>query len=144
MGETTQQIENHLQDTREDLKSNIQELESRVKSAADWRQQFERHPGVMLSAAIGGGVLLSMMLRKTSRAATATASSSVREPRKLSPAASDALRTWDTLKSALVGVAATKVKGALGEIVPGFNEHLEKAEERRTGAPYTTSPSDRH
>ena len=142
MGETTQQIENHLHETREDLKSNIQELESRVKSATDWRHQFRQHPGMMLAAAVGGGMLLSAMLGRAK--STASTASSPRAPRKLSAAASNALQTWDTVKSALVGAAATKVKDALSEVVPGFNEHLEKAEGKQAGDADERAASGHH
>ena len=41
------------------------------------------------------------------------------------------LETWDTIKTALVGVAATKFKGMLGEVVPGFSEHLTQTEAKK-------------
>lgn len=62
MGQTTDQIETDIDRTREQLRSNLEELESRVKDAADWRTQFKRHPGPMVVAALIGGVLLSAML----------------------------------------------------------------------------------
>ena len=62
MGQTTDQITTDIQQTREDLRSNLEELETRVKSAADWRSQFRRHPRAMLIAAAIGGALLSAML----------------------------------------------------------------------------------
>jgi uncharacterized protein (UPF0216 family) len=43
MGQTTDQIENHIENKREDLKSYLQELETRVKSATDWRHYFQSH-----------------------------------------------------------------------------------------------------
>lgn len=64
MGQTTEQIENAIDRTREDLRSNLQELEARAKDAADWRKQFERHPGPMIVWAVVGGALLSAMLGK--------------------------------------------------------------------------------
>ena len=66
MGQTTDQIENVIDQTREDLKSNLEELETRVKSVADWRSQFRKHPGPMIVAALVGGVLLSSMIGKNS------------------------------------------------------------------------------
>ena len=62
MGQTTDQITSEIDHSREQLKSNLQELETRVKSAADWRTQFQRHPGRMVAAALVGGVLLSSIL----------------------------------------------------------------------------------
>ena len=59
MGQTTDQIATDIDQSREQLKSNLQELETRVKSAADWRSQFQKHPGRMVMAALVGGALLS-------------------------------------------------------------------------------------
>jgi hypothetical protein len=135
MGQTTDQIENHIENKREDLKSNLQELESRVKSATDWRQHFHNHTGAMVAAAFGGGVLLSTIVGKGKRAEEASANGS---PRPLNVTRSrtagtkhQVLETWDTVMSALAGVGATKFKGMLGEVVPGFTEHLAKAEDAK-------------
>jgi hypothetical protein len=62
MGETTSQIEAHIEDIRKDLGANLQEVEDRVKSATDWRQHFQARPMTMLGIAFGGGVLLATML----------------------------------------------------------------------------------
>ena len=64
MGQTTDQIASDIARKREDLKSNLEELETRVKDAADWRSQFRNHPGAMLTAAVVGGALLSALFRK--------------------------------------------------------------------------------
>jgi hypothetical protein len=62
MDPTTDQIETDLAQTREHLRSNIQELETRVKDVTDWRLQFRRHPLPMVVAAMLGGVLLSAIV----------------------------------------------------------------------------------
>ena len=62
MGQTTDQITSNIDQTREELKSNLEELETRVKSAADWRSQFQKHPGPMVIAAVLGGALLSSII----------------------------------------------------------------------------------
>src|ERR1044072_9198207 len=69
MGQTANQIEAHIEHTREDLSSNLDQLERKVKSATDWRHQFREKPALMLGAAFGGGILLATMLggRKVSR-----------------------------------------------------------------------------
>jgi hypothetical protein len=64
MGQTTDQIANDIDQTREDLKSNLEELESKVKSVTDWRSHFQKRPGSMVVAALVGGVLLSSMIGK--------------------------------------------------------------------------------
>jgi hypothetical protein len=64
MGQTTDQIESEIDRTRGDLKANLEELELRVKSVADWRDQFRRHTGPMVVAALIGGALLSAVVGK--------------------------------------------------------------------------------
>jgi len=55
MGEATSQIEAHIENTRADLGSNLQELEQKVKSVTDWKQHFQKSPMTLLGAAFGGG-----------------------------------------------------------------------------------------
>ena len=64
MGQTTDQIVSDIDLTREDLKSNLEELESRVKDVTDWRVQFEKHPVAMVAVALVGGALLSSLIGK--------------------------------------------------------------------------------
>jgi ElaB/YqjD/DUF883 family membrane-anchored ribosome-binding protein len=63
MGETASQIENHIEETREDLGSNLHELEERVKLATDWRSHFRNNPWLLLGLAFGGGLLLARISR---------------------------------------------------------------------------------
>jgi hypothetical protein len=64
MGKAADEIATVIDQTREDLKSNLEELETRVKAAADWREHFRKHSGPMVVAAMVGGALLSAMLGK--------------------------------------------------------------------------------
>jgi hypothetical protein len=138
MGQTTDQVESHIESTREDLKTNLQELEGRVRSATDWRHYVNQNPGMMIAAAFGGGVLLSALLKKRRSAPHRSVSSSTR----FSGAArapqtrtkNGVLDKLDTIKTALVGAAATKFKRMLSEAVPGFSEHLSEVEEERRDA----------
>ncbi|MES2223211.1 MAG: hypothetical protein V4587_19855, partial [Acidobacteriota bacterium] len=61
MGQTASQIENHIENKREDLGSNLRELENKVKSVTDWHHQFESHPLVFLGVAFGGGAVVASM-----------------------------------------------------------------------------------
>jgi hypothetical protein len=134
MGQTTHQIEAHIEDTRKDLGSNLHELERKVKSVTDWKQHFQSNPMTMLGVAFGGGILLATMLggRKNKRGERGFSSPATGSD---SHAATDhqkhkALETWDIIKGALVGVAATRFKDFVGEIVPGFQEQFQGSEER--------------
>jgi len=60
MGETPDQIERHIYEKRSELGENINELQQKVKTAVDWRAQFDQRPMTMLGLAFGGGLLLSM------------------------------------------------------------------------------------
>ena len=68
MGQTTDQIERHIEYKRADLKSNLRELETRAKSATDWRHHFKEHTLTMIVAAFSGGLLLARMSGKASPA----------------------------------------------------------------------------
>ena len=137
MGERTEQIENQIENKREDLKSNLQELETRVKAATDWRHYFAEHTGTMIAAAFGGGVLLAAMVGGRSNRASLSQADSSSEPARpwRTGTKHEVLENVDSIKSALVGAAATKFKGILGEVVPGFKEHLAKAEADRGREP---------
>src|SRR5882757_8740628 len=120
MGETTDQIATQVDNAREDLGSNLQELERRVKSATDWRQQFRNNPMMMVGLAFGGGVFLATMaggrrnrLSGMSSRATVplTSESSTRAIASRGIANREkqqVLETWDNIKDALVGVAASR------------------------------------
>jgi hypothetical protein len=137
MGQRTDQIENQIENKREDLKSNLQELETRVKTATDWRHYFAEHTGTMIAAAFGGGVLLAAMVGgRSSRASLNQAGGSAEPARPWRTGTKhEVLENVDSIKSALVGAAATKFKGILGEVVPGFKEHLAKVEADRGREP---------
>ena len=62
MGQTPNQIAQEIDRTRETLRSNLEELETRARDAADWRVQFRKHPERMALAALAGGALLSLLL----------------------------------------------------------------------------------
>jgi hypothetical protein len=138
MGETTRQIAMHIEHTREDLGANLQELEHKVKSVADWRQQFRNNPMMMVGLAFGGGVFLATVMSGSRNRLAGMSSGDARTA--VSPQfvagrqRQQVTEAWENIKCALVGVAASRVKSFLGETIPGFGEHLRRAEtERRDG-----------
>jgi hypothetical protein len=42
----------------------------------------------------------------------------------------EALGTWDNIKGALIGVSAARFKDFVGDVVPGFQEQLQRTEEK--------------
>jgi hypothetical protein len=125
MVERSDQIEKHIASTRSELGSNLQELEDKVKQAADWRTYFDRNPMMLMGLALGGGVLLGTMTGSNGGAA--------QEPPKAgSPFAgrsnAPVADTWYTLKGALIGLAGSKVRTLLDEVLPGFDEQYRRME----------------
>jgi hypothetical protein len=127
MGPSVDQIEQHIEDQREDLRANLEELGRKVKSAVDWRATFRANPGAALALAFGGGLVIAK-LWGASGARRAPELPTLRRPGSLSPAVPDqrgrALRAWDDIQSALLGVVAEKVARTLGELVPGFTRQI--------------------
>ncbi len=148
MGETTNQITSYIESQRGDLGSNLQELERKVKSVTDWRQQFQNNPMTMLAVAFGGGVLLaSMVSGKKRRYTNLTPREREREPHAgTDQMAHKALETWDNIKGALIGVAATRFKDFVGEVIPGFQEQFRNTEvaKKTAGSVDASSPVARN
>lgn len=61
MDQSSDQIVNDIERQRDELGRDLDELQSRVKGATDWRAQFEKHPYYFIGAAFGGGLLLSSL-----------------------------------------------------------------------------------
>ena len=128
MGETTDQIETHIRETRQDLSANLNELEQKVKSVTDWRQQYQKSPGTFLAIAAGGGLLLAMLTRRP-RASAPTAAPIAPALRVDSAASrfkvpSEIDHSLRDIRSALIGVVTSQAKNVLSKFVPGFEEHL--------------------
>jgi len=135
MGQKSDQIERHIRETRNDLSENFSELEEKVKSAVDWRTQFEERPGAMIALAFGGGVLLSAIL--SSRRSSAREPSESRlsseadrdDSRSYSrgsygQASGQTSETWNALKGAIIGAATTKLIGVIEDFLPGFSQEF--------------------
>jgi hypothetical protein len=142
MGETSDQIERHIQETRNDLSDNFNELEAKVRTAVDWRVQFEERPMTMIALAFGGGVLLSALLpsrRSPGRRSSSRAAHSDRHGSDLSfkprteynDTTSQSLEPWNVLKAALVSVATTKFSGFIEDLLPGFKQEFAKGSNRQ-------------
>ena len=133
MGQATSQIEAHIEDTRADLGSNLHELEQKVKSVTDWKQHFQTNPMTMLGVAFGGGICWRRCWADARTGGVAGFHTS--RPGSEPHAGTDhqkhkALETWDNIKGALIGVAATRFKDFVGEVVPGFHEQFQRTEEK--------------
>lgn len=128
MGQGTDQIERHISRKRQDLRSNLDELEDKVKSATDWRQYVRNNPVVMLAVAFSGGLLAASITKRGRARAERAPPPSPEQPEVGAASKSRALRTWRNIQGALVGAAAERFQEKLAEIVPGFREQLMKGE----------------
>ena len=135
MGESTSQIERDIEAERNELGRNLQLLENRARSLADWRTYFRNHPFAMMGIALGGGVLLGALTHNIAGSQESEYDDLI-EPDDShyaapSPFASSAIRmrrqfgdTWDHIADALLAVASAKAIEFVGQKVPGFREHF--------------------
>jgi hypothetical protein len=141
MGETSDQIERRIRETRNDLSENFSELEEKVRTAVDWRAQFDERPMTMIALAFGGGILLSALLPfgRSSRRRYSEARSTAPLDRNAPgvsiesrPAddcdAGQTVGTFNALKGALAGVAATRLSGFIEDLLPGFEQEFTTAQ----------------
>jgi hypothetical protein len=130
MDETADQIEAHIDRARKRLSSNIRELEDRVEAATDWREHFRERPHIFLGAAFIGGVVLASALRAKSAGRPMSAGAKTPAVGGHGLVHTQARELWNNVQGALVGVAAAKIRDYIGELVPGFDEHYRRAEQR--------------
>lgn len=136
MGESTNEIERDILAERDELGRNLQLLERKAKSLADWRTHYRSHPFAMMALALGGGVMLGVMTSGASRRSSTGdkfSSARDREPdypttSRLSSSTAQIRRqfgdTWDHIADALIGVAAAKAIDFVSQKVPGFREQF--------------------
>jgi hypothetical protein len=136
MGPTVEQIEGHIDRTRDQLASNLDEFERRFDAATDWREYFRARPFVFLGAAVAGGAIAAIIFgnarsngpyRSQNRPPAEAIAGSAFAARPNSPAA-QASQVWNNLKCAAVSLAATRLKEYVDSFLPGFDEHYQRAE----------------
>jgi len=152
--ETSDQIERHIQETRNDLGDNFNELGDKVKKAVDWRAQFEERPGTMLGLAFGGGIILSALLssgrrsRSTYGGGWKPATKRVWTPSGPSPALpaskpSETRQRVEALADALLGIAVNRASRFIDSLVPGFEREFSNAKADKSASPRSDAGSSR-
>lgn len=132
MDRPTDRIEQHLDSERQALRSNLEELENRVRSAVDWRGQFRGHTATFLGLACAGGVLIGLMTARRMQAPP-VAEYPLTPGDKPGTAYNGHRRqqlslAWRGIESALIGLAAAKLKDTLADLLPGFREQVARRE----------------
>lgn len=143
MDRATDRIEQHLDHEREALRSNLAELEDRVRSVVDWRRQFRGNTAAFLGLACCSGLLIGLMTARRTQARRPPAVTAYSH--RPASAYSDHRRrelslAWRGIESALIGLAAAKLKDTLANLLPGFREQVT----RRDGGGYTREGSTRY
>ena len=147
MGETSDQIERHIRETRNDLGDNFSELQDKVKTAVDWRARFEERPGTMLALAFGGGIVLSALLPSGRRSRSTYDEGWKPAPnRDFTPSMQSATppagkrnetrQTVEALAGALVGVAVNRVSRFVDSLMPGFEREFSNARAAKSAYSY--------
>jgi hypothetical protein len=116
MGERSDEITRDIEQTRAELGFNLQELEHKVKGLVS--------PLTMIGLAFGGGILLGMAI------GSRHSPPGYRQGISTSSQFRRASNTWDTVKGALIEVAAWKVQNFLQEAIPSFGEEFRKIQKR--------------
>jgi len=121
MTETPNEIMQEIEGYRSHLGEDLTTLQSRVRDATTWRTYYDRHPYLFVGTALGGGLLLSSILSNKRGGNHLESQPSRYET--VSHCKGGLAESLDEIKSALIDYGATKVKQAIGEILPGFAEH---------------------
>ncbi len=144
MGERSSQIERQIDVERGELGENLHELQAKIQKATDWREQFQKRPMVMVGAALGGGLLLASLTsgRRRHRHYPASPETSERSEHRRGTELQKnaALETFDSIKGAMVGVAANSFKDLLSELVPGFKTQFEKTVNQKRNLSTASEP----
>ena len=132
MGETIDQIKSEIDTAQQDLSTNLNELERKVKSVVDWKQQFQANPMLMLGFALGGGVALAALTGggQNRRRGESGFPGSARTSEPRAAGNSKAAETWDNVGSALIGVAAARFTELIDRLVPGFQDQFRRAADK--------------
>ena len=130
MAERVQQIESEIDRTRAELGSHLRELESRVDAAMDWREHVRTRPYLALGVAVAGGVMLGQLARpgrarSMVRALESSTTAAARSQSSID-ARGKAYGVWEDVANAMIAVAATRLTGYIGSLVPGFTDEMRR------------------
>jgi hypothetical protein len=140
MAQQPSELKAHIKAENESLRENLEEIQSRVKSALDWRVWYRNNTAIALGGVVAGGLLLSLLLPKGSGAETEFIDTDdrdgrtfepVRETRPRSQVSSRFHDVLDNTMSAIFGVANDTFQDFMSKAIPGFGEHYSRASQTR-------------
>jgi hypothetical protein len=100
---------------------------------------------VFIGAAFIGGMMMAGALRSKSANRSLVAAGANEDVSRNGSVHAQARDLWNNVQMALVGVASEQINGYISELVPGFDNHYRRAEERLAAArPVQTASSGLH
>lgn len=134
MGETPHEIEQHIHVARVELGNNLNELETRIRDATNWRTYVDRKPLTMVAVAFGSGILLAGLVgsrrnRYRERGSSYENQFSSQHPRP-ERRRSEARDKLGRIAAGLAGVAADRALQFLSDLVPGFRQRYDRMDRR--------------
>ena len=141
MDQTAKQIERQIERNRENLSSNLQELEDKMKTIVDWRHHTRQNPAAVLGLAFGGGILLSTLLKGRRKSRHLRADSSGGYARSSMDRSGRSSGHWQAIRDGLLAAAASKVQDTLEGVVPALRDYFSSSTQKHSSEP--TSPRTR-
>lgn len=126
MGQTVQQIEAQIDETRDRLDADLRELWREIDGLVDWRRHYRQRPLLFLGAALAGGAALGIAASRSPRQYPLGAP----EDTYRASSSSEMRRVIDVGKTALIGLATQRLMQYVGELIPGFEEHFNRAQQQ--------------
>lgn len=120
---------------RNHIGSDLPHPDEERDAISDWRGRIRERPELWLGAAFVGGMLVAGALatKPGKRAWSAVGASAA--PGGRGSVQAQAREFWRNMQGALVGVASARIQQFVDGLLPGFNEHYRRAEQRATGDP---------
>ena len=156
MDETSDEILEHIETQRNQLGTNLNELETRVRHSTDWRTYFEHNPMLILAGALGGGILLGAMVGGSKSSVSSSRYISSQHHRSTGTSSSvnsgaatyfqkqRASETLDNIKAAVVAFATAKAREFLNEAIPGLDSYMRDAQSSKSASHFSPAGEYTH